>query len=92
MTALAINTDTWEALACDRCAWRPGVQRGLSSCEDTLMHQVEEKEPTESLSPRQTGQPAHSAVHSAIETVTPALGSATTADAVLDSSTIGATP
>ena len=50
LKALAINTDTWEALACDRCAWRQEVQKSLSSNEDTLMQQ-----PTESLNPRQTG-------------------------------------
>ena len=30
LKALAINTDTWEALECDRCAWRQSVQKGLS--------------------------------------------------------------
>ena len=35
LKALAINTDTWKALACDRCALRQYAEKGLSSCEDT---------------------------------------------------------
>ena len=37
VTAVAINTDTWEALAFNRCTRRQKVQKGLSSYEDTLM-------------------------------------------------------
>ena len=33
--ARAFNTDTWETLACDRCAWRQKVQKGLSSYKNT---------------------------------------------------------
>ena len=64
------------------------MQKGLSSHEDTLTQQAKEKEkqsPRKSQS-QATGQPRHSAVHSAVETVTPALGSAATADPVLNSS------
>lgn len=69
------------------------MQKSLSSYEDTLKQQAEEKkEPAKSLDPRQRGQPHHSAVHSAIETVTPTVDVAATADTVIDSSTGSATP
>ena len=42
LRAVAINTDTWEALAWDRCTWRQEVQKGLSSCADTLTQQAED--------------------------------------------------
>lgn len=59
------------------------VQKGLESYTDTLTQQAEgEKKPAENLSPRQTGRPRQSAVHNALETATPTLGFAATADAV----------
>ena len=45
LKAVAINTDTWEARACDRCAWRQRLQRGLSSNEDTRTQEAEENSP-----------------------------------------------
>ena len=41
----AISTDTWEALASDRCAWRQEMHKGLelSVYEDAMVQREEEK-------------------------------------------------
>ena len=45
LKALAINPDTWEALASDRCVGRREMRKGLelSVYEDALMQRAEEK-------------------------------------------------
>ena len=57
LKAVAINTDTLEALACDRCGWKQKMQEGLPSYEDTLMQQAEERRARRKSRP-QTDRPA----------------------------------
>ena len=40
---LAIDADTWGAVAADRCSWREVVKNGLLQFENRLIQRVEEK-------------------------------------------------
>ena len=58
LKALAVSTDTWKALAYDRCARGQKVEKGLSTYEDILTQQAEGDKRAGKKSQTQTHRPA----------------------------------